>query len=338
MEFKNQAIVLTELNHVEIRDVPTPELGSHDVLVKTMGNAICTQEQRAFKGIKKCDFPAVGGHECAGEVVAVGSEVTRIKVGDRVFCGAEPIPADGKRTMPAKVGPDGYNNYIQGTMRRYIVKKDTACIAVAEDVSYAKLCLASPASEVLHSINRANIQMGELVVIIGAGIMGLLHCQYAKRRGAVVVVSEVDPNRRALATKLGADYTVNPVETDPVEFIKDKTPNNGADVVINTTALHAVWDQAFALLKRPYGRIICYSSQWPDTPLPLSMGTIHNDQISIIGTMGGTPAEQFTAVRMIATGLLDVESLTDSCYKFEDAQAAFEKSIVPNTYRVIITD
>ncbi|MEG2037038.1 MAG: zinc-binding dehydrogenase, partial [Ruthenibacterium sp.] len=92
----------------------------------------------------------------------------------------------------------------------------------------------------VHSVERANIQFAEDVVVIGGGIMGQFHVMLAKRKGARVILSEVDETRRKLAESLGADITFNPIEHDPVEFVKGLTEGRGADVVFNTTAIPAV--------------------------------------------------------------------------------------------------
>lgn len=136
----------------------------------------------------------------------------------------------------------------------------------------------------VHSVTKANIQLGEDVVVIGGGIMGQYHVMLAKRRGARVIMSEVDESRRALARKLGADITFNPMEKDPVEYVKSLTEGRGADVVFNTTAIPSVVPQAIAMTGKA-GRMIQYSSMHPDAPAPVSPQMLHGNEPILTGSI-----------------------------------------------------
>ncbi len=95
----------------------------------------------------------------------------------------------------------------------------------------------------IHSIERGHIHLSDDVVIIGGGIMGQFHILLAKMQGARVILSEVDEARRALGINMGADIVFNPMETDPVAFVKGLTDGRGADVVFNTTAIGSVMER-----------------------------------------------------------------------------------------------
>ena len=114
-------------------------------------------------------------------------------------------------------------------------------------LTFAEASLGEPVACVLHSIDQCRIDIGDDMVIIGAGIMGMLHLQIAKLRGARVIMAEIDPVRRALAKELGADEVFDPSQVDQVETVKQLTQGRGADVVVNTTSIYEVAQQAMAM-------------------------------------------------------------------------------------------
>ena len=341
---ENKVIAYKDVMKLELCDHSMPELGDEDVLVHIRATALCTQEQRWYKGIKKVfNYPAVAGHESAGDVVAVGSKVTYVKVGDRVAIGGGITYPNGlkARRFAGEQAPeadaDGFYEILQGSLAKYIKRNQYDVIKVSDKMDYKYLSLTEPLADVVSSINRAKVEFADTCVVIGAGIMGLLHTQLLKKKGAIVIVSEIDEARQKKAIEAGADYVINPKETDLIEYVKNFNEFGGAQVVINTTAIHDNWEVALKLLA-PEGRIVCYSSQHPDVPVGISMGWVHSTRVQILGTVGCTAHEMWQAAQLIANGIVDLTGVIDSEYKFEDFQAAFDKSIVPGTYRVIITD
>ena len=167
--------------------------------------------------------------------------------------------------------------------------------------------------------------------------MGQYHVMVAKRKGARVILSEVDPKRAELAKQLGADIVFNPTEVDPVEFVKSVTDGRGADVVFNTTAIPAVVGQAVGMTGKA-GRMIQYSSMHPDAPTPVSPQMLHGTEAILTGSISPNPKDFFTANRLLNAGVIDCKPMIAETFPFEEAQKAFEAAIVPGTFRVIITN
>ena len=165
--------------------------------------------------------------------------------------------------------------------------------------------------------------------------MGINHVMLAKRKGARVIISEVDEERRKLALSLGADEAINPMECDVVEKVKELTGGRGADVVFNTTAIPSVVPEAIAMTGS-FGKMVQYSSMHPDAPVPVSPQMLHSTQKILTGSISPTEIDFFRANRLISSGIVDMKSLIAATFPFEKAQDAFEKAIVPGTYRVII--
>lgn len=156
-----------------------------------------------------------------------------------------------------------------------------------------------------------------------------------KLSGARVIISEVDDARRNKAKANGADLVVNPLEQDIVEFVKSHTNGLGADVVFNTISNPSVWESAIKCLA-PYGRLVAYSSQDNNEPVGMSFGEMHSKEYEFIGTVSPTMESNLRASRLINLGLIDMEEVIDSRYRFEDSEEAFKRACEPNTYRVVI--
>lgn len=348
MAINIRTIAVTEKQKTEIMELTTPDLRQGEVLVKVHAVALCTLEQRIFEGEVKMPLPCTGGHEVAGEISAVGPGVNAKKwnIGDRVAvrllynCGECYYCRTGHTNMceraqkkPVRegflVGPGGLCDYI--------IADSSALFKISNELSYEEAALTEPLACVVHSIGRANIQLGEDVVVIGGGIMGQYHIMLAKRKGARVILSEVDTKRAELAKELGADIVFNPMEVDPVEYVKSVTEGRGADVVFNTTAIPSVVGQAFAMTGKA-GRMIQYSSMHPDAPTPVSPQMLHGHETVLTGSISPNGEDFFVANRLLNAGIIDCKPMIEKTFTFEEAQKAFEEAVTPGTFRVIITD
>lgn len=347
MTIKIKTAAVTGLKKVEILDLETPALQAGEALVKVHAVALCTLEQRIFLGMVKMPLPATGGHEVAGEIAALGEGVDLKKwsVGDRVSvrllytCGECHYCRSGYTNMcerslkkPTRAGllPG------PGGLCDYVVVDTNALFSIPESLSYPEASLTEPLACCVHSIERAGLRLGEDVVVIGGGIMGQFHVMLAKRRGCRVILSEIDPARRELAEKLGADIAFDPAEKDPVEYVRSLTGGRGADAVFNTTAIPSVVPQAIAMLDKR-GRMVQYSSLHPDKPVEISPQMLHRDEIILTGAISPDNQNFYTANLLLSKGIIDCKPLISKTVPFSDAQSAFEAAIVPGTFRVIIT-
>lgn len=348
MSINIRAAAVNGEKSIEILNLETPDLRGNEVLVKVRSVALCTLEQRVFRRDMKIPVPFLGGHEVSGDIAQLGPSVnTKMwSVGQRVAvrllysCGECYNCRTGHTNMCTQAqrkpvregmipGPGGLCDYI------VVSAKDL--FPIPDNISYEEASLTEPLACCVHSVEIANIEFGDDVVVIGGGIMGINHVMLAKRKGARVIISEVDEERRKLALSLGADIAINPMDGNVVEMVKNLTGGRGADVVFNTTAIPAVVPQAIDMTG-PYGRMVQYSSMHPDAPVEVSPQMLHSTQKVITGSISPTERDFFKANRLISSGIIDMKSLIAASYPFNEAQKAFEKAIVPGTYRVIITD
>ncbi len=340
-----KAIAVTGLKKVEVIECPKPVPGAYELLVRVRATSLCTVEQRSFLGIKKTGFPFIGGHEGFGEIAEVGDKVNNFSVGDKVvfdlvYCGQCDACKTGNNTQCqnlAYANPpfDFDGTIIGGALAQYMLIPYVNVNKVPLGVEPKYAALTEPVACCLHSVNTARIEIGDTVVIIGAGMMGVCHIQLCKLRGARVIVSEPMEDRREKALANGADLVVDPTDKDPVEFVRSVTDGRGAEVVINTTPIPDVWNQAIEMLA-PKGKLLAYSSQYPDLPVPISFGRMHSKEYEILGVVNPGVREFVQVIRLMHFGMLKMDELIDSVYDFEDCQAAFERAIDPNAFRVVI--
>ena len=231
---------VTAVKEAQILTIPLPEIHDDEVLVRIHTCALCTFEQRIFTGEKKVPLPNVGGHEVAGSIAKVGKSVDSkwkigLKVALRTFtrCNECHYCHTGEDTMC-----NGFVDHHQqipgiegiGGLSDYFICKPSILFPLEEHVDLTNACLIEPLSCVLHSIDSAKIDFGDTVVVVGSGIMGLLHVQLAKLRGARVIM--VDPNQIRLDKSLafGVDYKINPINEDLIAKIKEITDGGGAEL------------------------------------------------------------------------------------------------------------
>lgn len=341
---KMRAVTIGGVGDVHVAEYNTPIPKAGEVLIKMTAASICTIDQRAYNGVSaQTDFPTIPGHEGTGVIAAMGEGVKGLKLGDAVIvgrfgCG---VCKNCKTKGFGCVEPTDrfdFNPWTNawgeiGCMSEYVVKPYIHVTKISKDVSpiYAAIC--EPVSCVVRSVERSRLNWTETAVICGAGIMGLLHVQLAKLKGARVIVSEPDADRRQRALDMGADYAINPLEQDPGEFVKSVT-EKGADVVFNTVANPKVFNQCFDMIGQ-MGRVVAYSSLHPNEPIPIDVGKLHKAQYELIGTNGSSIQDLYHAAKLIESGAVKLETLVDSTYSLDQCVAAFDRACAPDSYRCV---
>ncbi|AWI13780.1 zinc-binding dehydrogenase [Caldibacillus thermoamylovorans] len=344
-----KAIVEIGVKKIEIQELPTPEIKSDEVLMKVRANGLCTNDLRDYTGDTKWSYPRVGGHEFSGEIVEVGSEVDPkyFRVGDHVvkyiipYCGECHYCKIGRENLCEEIytstvfqNPDGLSGFFG--MAQYIAVKSKDLYKYPKEVPYTHSTFTEPLACVVNSVERANLMYGQDVLVMGGGVMGLLHVILAKLKGTRVLVSEPNEARRKLAKELGADVTFDPTKGDPVSFVKEQTEGRGAEVVFNTTALPILAKQALDFTGKG-GQTFMFSSMHPNDPVSTDMGAVHSHEKLITGTVSPTIDTFYRSVQLIAKGIVDITPLIDKTFDYTNAVAAFEYGLRPETLKTIIT-
>jgi alcohol dehydrogenase, propanol-preferring len=287
------AVVTSFTEPLEIQDRPIPTPGPGQVLVRIEASGLCHTDIHAAHGDwpVKPTPPFVPGHEGVGIVEALGAGVTQSAVGDRVAlpwlghaCGHCDHCVSGWETLCEEQQNTGYS--IDGSFAEYAVADATYLVPVPEGVSpHDAAPLTCAGVTTYKAIKVAHIRPSERVAIFGIGGLGHLAVQYARLVGGTVIAVDIEPDKLDLARELGADHVINAAQTDPVAAIEAL---GGADVAVVLAVIPAVFEQAFAALRRG-GRLVCVGLP-PETDGPMSLPIFPTvlKGISVIGSIVGT--------------------------------------------------
>jgi 2-desacetyl-2-hydroxyethyl bacteriochlorophyllide A dehydrogenase len=335
--------VMAGVHDIRVEDLPTPVPGRGEILVRLRATAICTWEQRSYSGAQANKFPFVGGHEMAGEIAAIGPDTdTDLQVGERVAIGSA---ACGKCHW-CKTGRDRACRQHYGVASKYGAawgpggfaqyKVQTADgVYRVGDAPFETAALSEPLSCALHANRLLDLGVGRDVVVIGAGVMGLMNVVAARQYGARVIVSEVDPDRLAMAGRLGATELIDASAVDPATRVKELTEGRGADAVIAAIGHEKANEQGMGMLA-DRGQFVLFAAAHPEPAFSFGPNEMHNRETGVFGVISGDKQDFYAATRLIRYGLVDLSPLIDIRYPLEEIGAALEHAIRPGTYRVIV--
>lgn len=342
-----KAAVLEGLNQLTVREVPTPDVEDDGVLVRVHSCAVCGSDIRMFHhGNPRLKPPAIMGHESAGVVAAVGGRVTKFRVGDRVAIGAD-VPCGECRFCMAGIGNNCQINYAMGYqfpgsfaeyvyLNRTVVNHGPVHLLPAH-VSFNEGALAEPLACVLNALELASVRLGDTVVIIGAGPIGLMIIEVARRMGAskVIVVQRSRP-RLELARGFGADVYICSSEEDAVARVLDETEGLGADVIL--TACPAPEAQVDAIaMARNRARVNFFGGLPKDkSVVALDTNVIHYKELFIMGAHGCVPRHHAMAVDLIAAGAVDMKRFVSHQFPLDQVTDAFAAAESHAGLRVVV--
>lgn len=334
---------MTGPGEIELVTVPVREPDYGEALIRIEATAICTWEQRSFSGVQSNRFPFIGGHEIVGVIAALGPGYRGpLEVGDRVALGGSACGScHWCQTGQDRACPQHYSGAVAyeqgwgpGGFAEYKIHPSDG-LAPVGDAPAEIACLTEPLSCAVHASRLAGIGLGSEVVVIGAGVMGLMNVIAAKRRGARVIVSEVDADRLALARRIGADEIVDASRVDPIERVQELTGGRGADVAIAAIGHRSANEQGIAMLAQR-GALVLFASAHPETPLELSPNMLHGNERRVIGSVSSEKQDFAAAAWLICHGQVDLSPLVQSRYPLSRLREALEEAILPGTYRIVV--
>jgi alcohol dehydrogenase, propanol-preferring len=321
-----KAAVVPDLGaKLEIRELPVPEPGEGQLLVRMEASGLCHTDIHAAHGDwpVKPKPPFIPGHEGVGVVTATGPGATLHKVGDRVAiawlgsaCGHCQHCVAGWETLCEAQQNSGYS--IDGAYAEYAVADDRYVVSVPDAItSFDAAPLSCAGVTTFKAIKVSRLQPGETAVIFGIGGLGHLALQYARTAGARVIAVDVEDAKLDLARELGADYAVNARTEDPVAAIARV---GGADVAVSLAAAPRAFEQAFGSLRRG-GRLVCVALPADDTMTVSIFDTVISGK-SIIGSIVGTRNDLTDVFALHAAGRTRVIAQPR---RLEDVNACFEE-------------
>jgi threonine dehydrogenase-like Zn-dependent dehydrogenase len=313
-----------------LQDVPRPNPGPGEVLLRVSYCGICGTDLKIASGAFEVPrFPLVIGHELAGEIAAVGTPVPHVEVGQRgavdviMPCGTCHECRRGRPSLCENTRELGIHQ--PGGMAEYVLAPGPNVHPLPEAISSAAGALIEPVACAIHGQDRARVDLGDTVVVIGGGPQGLLHALLARLRGASRVLAIARHRRRSERAKaVGVDLVVDAEAADPVAEVLAATGGRGADVVVEASGSLSGYANALRMAARG-GRVLAHSAVPARARLPLSPFEVFQREITIVGSFGGTGDTWPRAIELIASGRIDPMTLIDREWELSQAPTALEE-------------
>ncbi len=299
-----RAAVVDQPGTIRVGDVPDPKPGPRDVVVKVGACGICGTDVHIADGhFPPTPYPIVPGHEFAGEIVELGSDVPggwavgdRVAVDPSLFCGYCGPCRSGHGNLCANWGATG--DTVDGAFAEYVAVPAATCYRMPDGMTYAQGALVEPVSCAVHGVRRVGVEAGERFLIMGAGTMGLVMQQLLQRAGAHVTVVDRNADRLPRAEALGAAAVAgDAAELDGETF----------DAAVDCTGAAPAIEAAFDRLRRG-GRLLVFGVAPEADRVSLSPFRIYNDEITVVGSMAVLHSYG-AALDLVAGGAVDTDAL-----------------------------
>lgn len=336
-------------NDIRVEDVPLPKIGNGELLVRVASASICGTDLRIFHGNHRM-YPdgtiRIPGHEVVGTIAEVGVEVENYSVGQRVFCAPNTGCGHCLQCISGNnnlcVNYDAIGVTSDGGFAEYVripansVRQGNV-IPIRESVDPAVAALMEPFACVLRGQNALHLKFGEVVLIMGAGPIGVMHAKLAKARGAGrVIVSEPIAARAAQAKRLGADRVVDPIAENLSSVLNEESQGRGADVIIVATPVHTAQESALDLAAIG-GRINFFGGLPKDRSLiNFDSNLVHYKELVITGTTACSTADCSQAAQIVNSGVVDLSDVISQRFPLKDVIMAFAAAEDRKSLKIVL--
>jgi L-iditol 2-dehydrogenase len=342
-----KALLLSAYNKLEVTDLAGPRAGPDELLIRVAACGICGSDVHGYDGSTGRRIPPiVMGHEAAGTVVAVGSAAVGFSPGDRVtfdstvycgacnFCRAGDVNLCNDRQV---IGVSCGEYRRAGAFAEYLTVPARVAYHLPDELSFPEAAMLEAVSVALHGVRVAEMKGDETVLVIGAGMIGLLLLQSARSRSVdsmQVFVSDVDPTRLKLASGMGAEETFLASGPDLTKEIMKRTEGRGVDVVLEAVGRDETIATAIDCVRKG-GTVVLVGNISPQVNLPLQK--VVSRQIRLQGSCASA-GEYPEAMKLMAAGTINVASLITAVAPLADGPSWFERlhAREPNLMKIIL--
>ena len=331
-----QAMVLTSLSHLELQEVPRPQLEEDEVLLRVAACGICGSDIHGYDGSSgRRQPPLIMGHEAAGTIEAVGPAVqdwhvgTRVVVDSTVYCGDCSYCHRGAWTLCQRrrvlgVSCDDYRR--DGAFAQFVAVPQRVLHAIPDELAWEHAAMVEPVAVALHAVARA-ARLGHAtesarVVVLGCGMIGLLLIQALRWRGyrEICAVDRV-VERLDMSVSLGATHTLSGDDPNLIEKIRDRYEGDGADLVFEVVGHPSTVETAIRSTRKG-GGVVLVGNLAPLADLPLQ--DVVTRELSLLGSCAAA-GEYPDAIRALASGDISVASLISAVAPLADGPAWFRR-------------
>jgi L-iditol 2-dehydrogenase len=340
-----RSLLLEEYGKLTIADLATPAPGDHEVLVRVAACGICGSDVHGYDGSSGRRIPPlVMGHEAAGIIAAVGTGVADFRPGDRVtfdstvYCGqctycrrGDVNLCDNRQVIGVSCGE--YRRH--GAFAEYIAVPERILYCLPNKMSFPEAAMLEATSVALHAVKVSGVKKGDVALVVGAGMIGLLTMQALRASGVGrVMIADIDETRLTLGELLGADEALRGTGGEIAEAILKRTGGVGADAVFDAVGRAKTVQESIDSVRKG-GTVTLIGNIAPEVTLPLQK--VVSRQIRLQGT-AASAGEYPEAIQLISSGRIHVRPLITAVAPLADGPQWFERlhAQEPNLMKVVL--
>jgi L-iditol 2-dehydrogenase len=327
-----KALLLSEYKKLNVVDMPTPEIGDEDVLVRVRACGICGSDIHGYDGSTGRRIPPlVMGHEAAGVIERAGTAVRGFEAGDRVtfdstvscgkcnFCRDGQINLCDNRTVLG-VSCGDYRRH--GAFAEYVSVPARILYKLPDGLPFERAALIEAVSIAVHAVSRHVPKPDDAVLVVGSGMIGVLVVQVLRAKGCRNIIAvDVDADKLALAMRVGATRTLDAKDIDVPAAVRELTGGQGADASFEVVGHGATVMNAIRSLRKG-GTVVLIGNLSPRVEIPLQ--EVVSREISVLGSCASS-GEYPQCIELLASGAVDVEPLISLKASLEEAPVLFER-------------
>ena len=319
--------LMTEPKHITFREVPVPEPGPDQVLVKIKRIGVCGSDIHVWHGTHPyTSYPVTQGHEVSGQIVSLGEYVKDLAVGQKVtiepqvFCGRCHPCLHGKYNLCEKLKVMGFQT--TGTAGEYFAVDASKITLLPEELSYSEGAMIEPTAVAVHAAKRFPDLKGANVVVLGCGPIGILVMQAAKALGAAkALVTDISDSRLELAKSLGADFAVNTMKKDFGEAMLEAFGPDKADVIYECAGSDITMEQAIQNARK--GSMIVLVAVFGKRA-SVDLAKLNDSELDLNTSMMYRHEDYVDAIRFVKEGSIRLKPLQSAHFAFQDYAKAYD--------------
>lgn len=324
-----------------VEDIPAREPSAHEIQIRVRFCGVCGTDVHIYEGAKgsaEVNPPVTLGHELSGDVSAVGVGVSRFRPGDRVcvdpnaYCGKCYYCANGKKHLCTHMV--GLGTAADGGFAEYVTVPEELVFPIADGVSYEAAAMTEPISCCLHGMDLTQVRLGDTVMVVGTGNIGLIMVQLARHAGtATIIAVEPNPARLEKARQLGADICIDPLHDDTGAVLRengvcciDKVIDCAGRVDTNEYSVHWAGRGATVML---------FGLTAPDECMRLKPFEVFQKELTIKGSFVNPDAFE-RAGRLLACGVVKTERIVSDIVPLDEIDSVFSQRLYARDGKVLI--
>src|SRR6202165_1424438 len=343
-----KAAVYRGVNDVRLEEVPVPEIGPGEILVRVHTCGICRTDLKKI-ATGSHSAPRIFGHETSGVVAKVGEGVRKFSVGERVvvfhhipcgecyYCRHKPLEqCETYKKVGCTAGFEpsggGFAEYVR--VMDWIVEKGT--LRIPDGISFEQACFVEPVNTCIKGIETLRLEAGETALVIGQGPIGIILATLAKRAGARVITSDLHPARLTIANSFGLNLTINASKSDAGKAVCEMTEGRGADAVILAVGGNGMIRPAMDAT-RPGGRVLLFA-QTVHGEATIDPAAVCVDEKTLLGSYSASVELQEESVRFVMDREMDLERLISHRFPLQSSVEALNLAAhpQPDSMKIVI--